>query len=323
MVAKNSLTVICPVYNEAQSIEEFYIRLWNELSVSCKETENYVLFVLDKSSDETEQILEKICEKDHRTRLIVMASRYGHQNALVAGIDHADTDIVIMMDSDLQHPPSLIPKMIAEFASGSEVVAAIRVEDKAKGALLKFASRKFYSIWNHFSGLKLAPGEADFRLISKRVADVFRKNIREKNPFLRGLFFWIGFKRSTIEYTAEPRFAGDSKYTITRLISFATNSVLSFSTVPLNYAIYFGLLGATMSLIGLALVVFDFILHGAAPSGWYTLTTLILFFSGVQLLFIGLIGRYVGMIFEEVKNRPTYIIDRKLNFDSLRNLSSN
>ena len=314
MVAKDSLTVVCPVYNEAQGIEEFYRKLWHTLSVSCTGTDNFVLFVLDKSSDETEQILERICGKDERTKLIVMAGRYGHQNALVAGIDHTDTDIVIMMDSDLQHPPSLIPKMIQEFSNGSEIVAAVRVDEKAKGRVLKFASKQFYSIWNHFSGLKLAPGEADFRLISRRVADIFRHDIREKNPFLRGLFFWVGFKRSTIEYTAEPRFAGDSKYTITRLVSFATNSVLSFSTVPLNYAIYLGLLVAIMSIIGLALVIIDFILHGTAPSGWYTLTTMILFFSGIQLLFIGLIGRYVGMIFEEVKNRPSYIIDRKLNF---------
>lgn len=314
MVAKDSLTVVCPVYNEAQGIEEFYRKLWHTLSVSCTGTNNFVLFVLDKSSDETEQILERICGEDKRTKLIVMAGRYGHQNALVAGIDHTDTDIVIMMDSDLQHPPSLIPKMIQEFSVGSEIVAAVRVDEKDKGRVLKFASRKFYSIWNHFSGLKLAPGEADFRLISRRVADIFRHDIREKNPFLRGLFFWVGFKRSTIEYTAEPRFAGDSKYTITRLVSFATNSVLSFSTVPLNYAIYLGLLVAIMSIIGLALVIIDFILHGTAPSGWYTLTTMILFFSGIQLLFIGLIGRYVGMIFEEVKNRPSYIIDRKLNF---------
>jgi dolichol-phosphate mannosyltransferase len=312
---KLSLSVICPVYNEEAVISSFYNEVKTVLEVECYNYDCSIVFVLDKSSDKTEAILEDICSRDDLAKLILMSSRYGAQMALVAGIDHSDTDLIIMMDSDLQHPPSLIPKLIEKYNRGYDIVGAIRTRDEGKGKLGNFVSNLFYKCWNHFSGLQLSSGEADYRLITRRVADVFRYQIREQNQFLRGLFYWVGFKRTTIKYVAIPRVAGETKFSFVRLLLFAVNSVVSFSKLPLQYSIYVGIFCSCLSVVGILVVLYDFVFEKAAPSGWYTLAIMILFFSGLQLFFVGVVGQYIGMIFDEVKKRPLYIIDRRINFD--------
>jgi polyisoprenyl-phosphate glycosyltransferase len=312
---KLSLSVICPVYNEEAVISSFYNEVKTVLDLECDSYDWSIVFILDKSSDQTQAILEGICSKDSSAKLLLMSSRYGTQMALVAGIDHSDTDLIIMMDSDLQHPPSLIPKLIEKYNSGYDIVGAIRTKDEGKGRLGNFLSKSFYKCWNHFSGLQLSSGEADYRLITRRVADVFRNQIREQNQFLRGLFYWVGFKRATITYKALPRIAGETKFSFAKLLLFAVNSVVSFSKLPLQYSIYVGIFCSCLSVIGIMIVVYDFIFEKAAPSGWYTLAVMILFFSGLQLFFVGVVGQYIGMIFDEVKKRPLYIIDRRINFD--------
>ena len=310
-----SLSVICPVYNEAEVIKNFHRALREELLRSCNDYDWQIVFVLDKSNDNSLEILEEICSYDKRSKLILMSARFGHQLALLAGIDHCDTDMLVMMDSDLQHPPELIPKMINAYHDGYDVVAGIRTDDEGKSWIRKLGSKIFYKIWNGASGLSLTSGEADFRLISSKVAKIFREQVREQNQFLRGLFYWVGFNRTTISYIASPRLNGKTKYPPIRLISFAITSVASFSKWPLQLGIMVGFFSALFALGGFVSIIYDYYAYGSAPTGWYTLATIIFFFSGLQFVFIGIIGQYIGMIFDEVKDRPLYILDRKINFD--------
>ena len=312
-----SLSVICPVYNEEEAIAVFYQELKEVITEKCADYETSIIFVLDRSTDKTQTILEEICSNDKSTKLLVMSSRFGHQAALIAGIDNASSDVIVMMDSDLQHPPELIPEMLKAYHMGNDIVAGVRVDNRDKGFFSCLPSRLFYLCWNKFSGLHLSVGEADYRLISRRVALVFKQQLREQNQFLRGLFYWVGFNRTTVEFTAANRIGGKTKYTFSKLFAFAINSVASFSKWPLQFAIMIGLLSAIGAMVGFISIVFDYFFYGTAPSGWYTLATIIFFFCGLQILFIGTIGQYVGMIFDEVKNRPLYIIDRKINFDDM------
>lgn len=312
---QESISIICPVFNEEEVIESFYNELTSVIQGACQKYAVEILFVIDRGQDTTTEIIEKICCKDRRVRALCMSGRFGHQMALVAGIDHTDADIIVMMDSDLQHPPSLIPDMLQQYHNGFDIVAGVRLDDHDKSAMLNFFSREFYKFWNALSGLSLQSGEADFRLISRRVAKVFKNSIREQNQFLRGLFYWVGFPKTTVTFEAGHRGGGESKYNSFRLVRFAINSIMSFSKVPLNYAVFVGLLTSIIAIIGVLWIVYDFLIHNNAPSGWYTITVLVLWFSSLQLFFIGIIGQYIGMIFDEVKKRPLYIVDRKINFD--------
>jgi dolichol-phosphate mannosyltransferase len=272
------------------------------------------MFVVDKCSDNTLQVLIDIAQKDSSVQIISLSSRFGHQMSLVAGMDHTESDIVIMMDSDLQHPPELIPKLLKYYEKGYEVVYTLRKEEKDNSLLKRMASRGFYSFMGIISNLNLSPGEADFRLISRKIADVFKYQIRERNQFLRGLFNWVGFNRIGVEYTPHSRKYGSSKYNWSRMIQFASSGVVSFSKKPLQYAVFFGFLFFLFSIALILFSLFSFFTQDNIPSGFTTIAILISFFGGIQLLFIGIVGEYVGFIFDEVKARPLYLVDKKINF---------
>lgn len=314
-IHKETLTVVCPVYNEEEVIQLFYKSLKKTLRQISDNYKSNIVFVLDKSTDNTLKILENLCEKDKETSVILLSKRFGHQTALLAGLDACTSDIVIMMDSDLQHPPSLIPKMLSKYKEGYELVYTIRTDNIDENFLRRIFSSVFYKVLNYFSDIKLSNGEADFRLISKKVYDLFKKEIREQNPFFRGLFFWVGFNRASISFSAETRAKGQSKYNLSRLIKFAFLGIISFSKKPLQMAIYFGLLISIFSFLFLIYIISLFFLGNLMPSGWTTLAVLISFFGGIQLIFIGIIGEYIGQILDEVKSRPHYIIERKINID--------
>jgi polyisoprenyl-phosphate glycosyltransferase len=312
---KETLAIICPVYNEEEVIELFYKTLKKVLQKISLSYKSQIIFVLDKSSDNSFKILKSLCQKDKIVSVILLSKRFGHQTALLAGLDACDSDVVIMMDSDLQHPPSLIPKMLAEYKKGYEVIYTIRTEDKDKSFVREISSKLFYKILNYFSEIKLSPGEADFRLVSKRVYSLFKQNIREQNPFFRGLFFWVGFNRKGVSFSASARAKGESKYNVSRLIKFALLGIISFSKKPLQISIYFGLLISTLSFLFLIYIISLFLFGKYMPSGWTTIAVLISFFGGVQLVFIGIIGEYIGQIYDQVKSRPHYIIERKINIE--------
>lgn len=310
-----TLSVICPVYNEEEVISKFYQALSATLDTLNERYLWKVLFVLDRSNDRSLEILRDLSAQDKRVQVLSLSSRFGHQMSLLAGMDNVDSEVVIMMDSDLQHPPGLIPKMLDAYEAGNEVVYTIRREPKDSSLLKRLGSFYFYKIMNWLSEVPLSSGEADYRLISRRVADIFKNEIREQNQFLRGLFSWVGFNRVGIEYDPSDRIDGSSKYSWARMIKFASAGIISFSKKPLQYAVILGVMFAFLGLISAIIAFIAYFVADHIPSGWTTLSILISIFGGIQLFFLGVIGEYIGAIFDEVKSRPLYLIEEKINLE--------
>ncbi len=309
------LTVIAPVYNEEEVIEAFHARL-SEVLASLADVDAKVLYVVDRCTDNTLAVLRALARRDPRARVIALSSRFGHQMSLVAGIDNSlDSDAIVMMDSDLQHPPELIPDLIDNFRLGFEVVYTVRRDTEAINPLRKLAGNIFYRLLAKLSRIPMNANAADFRLISGRVAKLLSTDFSERNMFLRGIFTWIGFRQTGIEYVARKRAGGHSKYSLSKMLQLATSGILSFSTKPLQLGIVIGVLFSLLSFIMIVWTVVAFITNNSIPSGWATIVVLLLMFSGIHLIVLGIIGAYVGGIYEEVKNRPRYIIDEEISCD--------
>jgi glycosyltransferase involved in cell wall biosynthesis len=309
-----SLSIIIPILNEEQIIERFYDELKKVVSKSLANYHVTMLFVVDRCTDRTMEILERIAAQDRQVQVLGLSARFGHQMALLAGIDHSDSDVLIMMDGDLQHPPELIPALLAKYEEGFDIVHTIRISPPGWHRFRRFASNLFYHVVNQLSEIPIHKNAADFRLISARVANIFKYQIRERNQFLRGLFVWVGFESTWVPFQSREREAGTTKYGVVRLFQFAGHGLVSFSKRPLQVAI---VLGMVFSLLGLVLAFgtfLQYLVYSSLPSGWTTLAILIPFFSGLQLLFMGILGEYVGAIFDEVKGRPHYIVQKKINF---------
>jgi polyisoprenyl-phosphate glycosyltransferase len=311
-----TLTVISPVYNEAEVLERFYEELSANLQPLADRYRTRILFVLDRSSDNSVDILKRLAGADRNVGVLSLSARFGHQMALLAGIDHTDADVIVMMDSDLQHPPSLLPALLAQYESGYDIVNTVREDEQELGLLKRNSSRLFYRMINSISDVPINERAADFRLISRKVAEVFKYQIRERNQFLRGLLSWIGFSTTFVPFRVGARVAGRSKYSTARLMRFAVQGIVSFSKRPLQAAVVLGFIFAGFGLINAVLTLAQYFLYSSLPSGWTTLAILISVFSGVQLIFLGIIGEYIGAIFDEVKGRPHYIVDEKVNLDS-------
>jgi polyisoprenyl-phosphate glycosyltransferase len=317
--APTTLTMICPVYKEEEIIAAFYAELKRVLDGLAQRPApaaviaSRILFVVDRSGDRTLEVLRGIAAADPAVQVLYMSSRFGHQMSLLAGIDHCDADIVGMMDSDLQHPPDLIPTLVETFERGHDIVFTIRQDSSDVSWIKQFTSRLFYRLVNKISQVPINESAADFRLISRRVADVFRTQIRERNQFMRGLMSWVGFNAVGVPFQVRARTMGRSHYTVGRLMRFAIEGTVSFSKAPLTAAVLVGFLFALFG-FGLAIVTaVQYFLHYSLPSGWATLVILIAIFSGVQLIFLGIVGQYIGAVFDEVKARPHYIVDEKIN----------
>lgn len=307
------LTIVTPVFNEEAVIAKFHSRLSQVLD-SLDEIESRIVYVVDRCTDNTLGVLRNIAKVDHRVIVLALSSRFGHQMSLLAGIEQSlDSDAIIMMDSDLQHPPELIPVMLGHYRDGADVVYTVRSDTDGVSAFRKVAGNLFYKALNRISDVTINPNAADFRLISRRVAAVLCEGFSERNMFLRGLFSWIGFKQVGVEFLAEKRAGGSSKYSFSRMVQLALSGVLSFSTKPLHIGLF---IGASLALFAFALMVgtvINFFIDRSLPSGWTTVVTLLLFFNGVQLIVIGVMGAYLGGIYEEVKQRPRYIVDEKID----------
>lgn len=304
------LTVIAPVYNEEQVIAQFHART-SAVLAGLDHVVADLLFVLDRSTDNTLQVLRDIVRDDPRSRVLVLSSRFGHQMSLLAGIEHAlDADCIIMMDSDLQHPPELIPQLLAQFRNGCDVVYTVRRDTQDIGWLRKKTGNVFYALLGLISATPINANASDFRLISQRVARTLSEDFRERNMFLRGLFSWMGFNQAAVEYEAAHRHAGRSKYSLSRMMQLAVAGILSFSTRPLYLGIVVGIGFAFVAFLFIVFSVVSFFIDRSIPSGWTTLVTFLLLFSGIQLIVLGIMGAYIGGIYEEVKQRPRYLIDR-------------
>jgi polyisoprenyl-phosphate glycosyltransferase len=309
-----TLTVICPVYNEEKVISVFYQELTRVLTTLTGKYATSILFVVDRCTDRTLEVLRSIAIEDSSVRVLALSSRFGHQHSLLAGIDHSDADVVIMLDSDLQHPPALLPQMLAAYEAGYDVVYTFREDTNEIAALKRLTSRLFYRLLNSISEIPINASAADFRLMSRRVVKVFQEQIRERNLFLRGLVGWVGFKSLGISFQVEQRRAGETKYSLGRMVRFGIDGIVSFSKRPLQAAIIVGVAFAMFGLLYAVITLVQFFYLSSLPSGWTTLTILISTFSGIQLVFLGIIGEYIGAIFDEVKHRPHYLVDEKINF---------
>jgi glycosyltransferase involved in cell wall biosynthesis len=313
-MSRKALTIVTPVFNEEEVIAQFYERVSAVMTSLQESYETKLLFVLDRSTDRTLSILRDIAARDPRVQVLVLSSRFGHQMSLLAGIDHSrDADLIVMMDSDLQHPPEIIPRLLEQNARGNDVVYTIRQSTEDTGVVRKAAGSVFYRLLSYLSRVPISENAADFRLISGRVASLMRQEIRERNMFLRGIFSWIGFNQASVEYVAARRVAGRSKYSLSRMAGLATAAILSFSTRPLQISIFIGLAFAALSVALVVFTVVAYFVDSSIPSGWTTIVTLLLLFSGVQLIVMGILGVYIGGIYEEVKARPHYIVDEMIN----------
>lgn len=306
---KLKISIVTPVFNEEQVIAHFHERTRQVLD-SLSDVDGVIVFAVDRCTDNTLEILREIVRRDTRSKVIALSSRFGHQMSLLAGIENSlDSDAIIMMDSDLQHPPELIPELIAKFKLGFDVVYTIRMDNEDTGFIRKKAGNLFYRFLGSISQVPVNANSADFRLISRRVAEILTVNFHERNIFLRGLFSWIGFKQIGVEFVAAKRFAGNAKYSISRMGQLAMHGILSFSTKPLQLGIFVGVGFAALAFLYLLVAVVNFFIDRSIPSGWTTLVTLLLLFSGVQLIFLGIMGSYIGGIYEEVKRRPRYLVE--------------
>jgi dolichol-phosphate mannosyltransferase len=306
-----SVDIVCPVFREEAAIPRFHAALLSAIARLADSVDFRFIYVVDPSTDGTEVVLSKLAEQDARVIVIVMSRRFGHQAALVAGIDAADADAVVMLDSDMQHPPSLIPTLIEHWEAGADIVQALRHDGNSIRAGKRASSALFYWFFERVAKLQMNPGAADYRLLSREVANVFRSHLREHNPFLRGLVSWVGYKIVYVPFVPNERAAGSSKYTLRSLFGFALNGLCSFSKLPLRLCIIVGLTFGVLSLIsGIGFVMNYFLAHEPRVPGWASLFALMSFGISMNLFFLGVLGEYVGLIFDEVKNRPRYLVRR-------------
>jgi dolichol-phosphate mannosyltransferase len=298
------VSIIVPCYNESEGLLLFY----NELTKHLPKIYSYeIIFVNDGSNDNTLQTIKNISNNHSQVHYISFSRNFGHQNALKAGFDFASGDCSICLDSDLQHPPQLIPKLLEKWEEGYESVATKRLDHDSISRFKKTTSKLFYSLTNQLSDVKLENGVADFRLLDKKVVDTL-KNFSENQIFLRAVIQWLGFKQTFIEYKAGERVAGVSKYTFNKMFSFALSGITAFSIKPLRFSIYLGVSIAAISFVYAIYALIVFLFTDAALPGWTSILMSVLFIGGLNLLMLGIIGEYLGKLFIENKKRPNYII---------------
>jgi dolichol-phosphate mannosyltransferase len=293
------------VFNEQENIEVFYQEVCKYMQPLTYNFE--LIFVDDGSRDATPLILEKLSQQDEKVRGIILARNFGHQTALTCGLDHAEGDIVITMDGDMQHPPQMLPMLIEKWEEGYEVVQTIRKNTEGVSWFKNFTSFMYYKVINAMSNVHIQEGGSDFRLLDKRVVQGFRL-FRERARFIRGMIGAIGYKQTTIEFVAPKRYAGTSKFSLQKMLHFALDGITAYSKLPLRFAFYIGLIFSGISFILAMHVVFIKIFTDEAVPGWATISASISLLGGFQLLGLGIIGEYVGRIFEEVKQRPLYLV---------------
>lgn len=299
------LSVVAAAYDEAGVLPSFLARLAAVLETTGEEWE--VLLVDDGSHDATWAVIESAAAADRRVRGIRLSRNFGHQLALTAGLSVARGDGVITIDSDLQHPPEAIPAILAAARDGHDVVYAVRSADDAAGFWKRFSARMFYKLLNRLSSLELPEGAADYRFMSRRVVDVLG-SMPERHRFLRGLVRWAGYRQTFVEYRRGAREAGESKYGLRRMLLFAWDAVVSFSSFPLRVA---SVLGVCVSLLGWLYLIYVLavkVFTDRAIPGWTSVTAAVLLLGGAQLVFLGILGQYVGRMYDDVKQRPLFLI---------------
>jgi polyisoprenyl-phosphate glycosyltransferase len=306
------ISIVIPVFNEASNIPPLYAALVPQLESVSMDYE--ILFVDDGSTDGSVEEIRKLRARTDRVRLLSLSRNFGHQIALTAGIDHASGDAIVLMDADLQHPPALIPQLISRWLDGFEVVHTIRKTTAESSWPKRATAAAFYRVFRLLSRVDLPSNAADFRLIDRKVADALR-GIRERTRFLRGLTVWAGYRSTSISYDAPTRQAGETKYSPARMLKLAIDALVSFSAAPLHLAVYAGIVLALLGFLYAGYALDARVVTGHVLPGWTSLAILVSIVGGIQLVLMGVIGVYLGKIFEEVKRRPLYLVRSRLGID--------
>ncbi|UCG26640.1 MAG: glycosyltransferase family 2 protein [Bacteroidales bacterium] len=305
--ANPHLSIVIPLYNEENNLEELYEELVAVLKTMGKSYE--IVFIDDGSRDKSFEIVRKLYNHDKRITGLSLSRNFGHQVALVAGMEYASGDVVVMMDADFQHPPELITLLYQKYSEGFDIVNTRRVETEGIRIFKRLTSWLYYKLINFLSDMKIEASSSDFRLMNRRSVDAFLR-FQERNRFNRGLITWMGFKQEIVEYKAPTRLRGRSKYTLRKMMSLGLDGITSFSSKPLRISFYTGLF---IFLAGIAYAVFAIINHfrGMNIPGWTSTILIILLVGGFQLLSLGIIGEYIARIYSESKSRPIYFLKDK------------
>jgi len=298
-------SVVAPVFNEIDCVEEFYTRISGVMG-SLKAAWELVL-VDDGSTDGSTAIIRSLAEKDPHVRPVIFARNFGHQIAVTAGLDYARGEAVVVIDADLQDPPEVILDLIAKWKEGFEVVYAVRRKREGESWFKLFTASAFYRVIYRITDVKIPLDTGDFRLMDRKVVNVMGK-MRERHRFLRGMAAWVGYRQVGVEYDRKERFAGSTKYPLSKMLKLALNAITSFSYFPLQMATYLGFICAALSIVAIPVVIVLRLSHGAALLGQATTLIMVLFLGGVQLITLGILGEYIGRIYDEVKGRPLYIV---------------
>jgi dolichol-phosphate mannosyltransferase len=310
---KIELSVVVPLYNEELVIDEMHRQLSAVLERSGMVYE--IIMVNDGSADRTVEMAKAICARDPAAKLISFSRNFGHQFAITAGMDRSAGDAVVVIDADLQDPPEVILQMIDKWRSGYHVVYGVRDKRHGESWFKLLTAAAFYRLLKRLTSVNIPVDTGDFRLIDRRALGEFIR-MRERARFVRGMVSWVGFKQGEVRYVRHERLAGETKYPLSKMIKFAIDGILSFSQAPLRLASALGLASSAVSFV---FIVYGLVVKIVAPeqtiAGWGSVFTAVLFVGGVQLICLGVLGEYIGRIYEEIKNRPLYIVDEEVNFN--------
>ena len=307
---RRKLSIVCPAFNEEEVLPHFHRELAAVLAGLEADYDLEVIYVDDGSRDGTLAVLRTLAAADPRIRYLSLSRNFGHQAALTAGLEEARGDAVITLDSDLQHPPELLPVLVDKWRAGFEVVLTIREEDPRLGLVKRFTSKFFYRVMRLLSSTDIRMAAADYRLMSRKAVDALLQ-LREAHRFLRGMVQWLGFPAAEVPYRPAGRRAGVSKYSLRRMLNLAGDGLLSFSRVPLRLATFLGLVAMTGGLLGSLYLAGRWLLGDAADAGWGLVLASLYLLGGCILCALGLVGEYVGRIYEQVKGRPLYVLKEK------------
>lgn len=316
-MATQSISIVIPIFNEESTIAELEGRLSS--LVGRLETNKglawEVVFIDDGSVDRSLELLRNLAARDSRYRVIAFSRNFGHQMAITAGMDRADGDAVVVMDADLQDPPEVVEEMVDRWRAGYDVVYGVRAKRLGESFFKKATAALFYRSLRSLTGVDIPVDAGDFRLMSRAVVLTLRV-LRERHRFVRGLVAWVGFRQIAVPYERHARFAGETKYSLNKMVRFAADGITSFSTLPLRAATWFGIFSGLLAVaVGVWSIYTKFFIRGVVP-GWTTLMILIAFSSCVQLIMMGIMGEYLGRAYEQLKGRPLYVVAEDVNFES-------
>ncbi len=307
-----TLSVVAPVFNEEAILHELYRRLSAVLDGAGLDWE--LVLINDGSRDRSLEIMRELNAADPRVKVVSFARNFGHQVAITAGADFAQGEAVCIIDADLQDPPEVILDLLAKWREGYEVIYAVRSEREGETWFKEFTAKAFYRIIYRITDINIPMDTGDFRLMDRKVVQALR-TMREKHRFMRGMSVWVGFKQTGVHYKRAARFAGETKYPLKKMLKFALDGITSFSYFPLQLATYIGFAAAAVAILGAIVAVILRLAGGHALLGQATTLVAVLFLGGVQLISLGIIGEYLGRIYDEVKGRPLYIVGESLGFD--------